>query len=126
MILRKLHRIERICLIPLHPASSGAFISTKADAQIVAEVDSIDAWPAVEPRLHQAMSIAAIVACHNSLRVLSDLRHKREDAGVPRCQEKNLIPQRMRYFGLEQKTLASRPVQARQNWKEKELNEWSG
>jgi hypothetical protein len=39
---------------------TGAFISTKADAQIAAEVDSIDAWPAVEPRIHPAMSIAAI------------------------------------------------------------------
>jgi hypothetical protein len=116
-------------------APSGAFISTKADAQIVAEVNSIDAWPAVEPRIHQAMSIAAIVAWHSSLRVLAALRHER--ARMPGCQEQNLVPQRMRYYlGLGQKTilrqeltfhnLASRPVQARQNWKEKELNEWSG
>jgi hypothetical protein len=56
-ILRKLHRG-----IPDSAPSgfTGAFISTKADAQIVAEVDSIDAWPAVEPRIHPAMSIAAI------------------------------------------------------------------
>jgi hypothetical protein len=84
-------------------APSGAFISTKADAQIVAEVNSIDAWPAVEPRIHQAMSIAAIVAWHSSLRVLAALRHER--ARMPGARSKTWSHSECATIGLGQNTI---------------------
>jgi hypothetical protein len=90
-----------------------AFISTKADAQMVAEVDSIDAWPAVEPRIYQAMSIASTPCGTAHLGPIA-LRHERENMKISaaKCRyqgarRKTGSRSEWATIGLAQKTIAS-------------------
>jgi hypothetical protein len=115
-------------------APSGVFISTKADVQIVAVVDSIDA----RFRCRAQDTSSDLNRCH---------RHVAQNAQGPSqlsgtsvrgagCQDQTWSRSEYATIGLDEKTillrnllsitLTSRPVQARQDWKEKELNEWSG
>ena len=82
------------------------------------------------------MSIAIIRLMpnwHNSLRSSRPQARAHENMGMPeakchdaKCQEKNLIPQRMRYYRPRQETIASdlfitpnSPRHGEANWKEK-------
>ena len=130
MNLRKPHNREDMP----DSAPSGAFISKKADAQIVAEVDSIDA------RFRcRAQDISSdLNRCHRHVAQIAQGPSQLSGTSVrgAGCQEQTWSHSECATIGLDRKTillqeltfhnLASCPVQARQNWKEKELNEWSG